>query len=67
MPKASPDRATEHSIEIEGSEKPVKFEVELVPYDSLPSSLRAENETNIARVDVGGKPFAVVLGKTVSA
>ncbi len=49
-------------LNVPGSDKKVGVEMELVPTDKLPASLH--NSPNVAKVNLGGKEFFAVMGKT---
>ena len=53
---------TTHALPVPGENKKVSVEMELVPSDKLPSSLHSS--PNIAKVNLGGKEFFAVIGKT---
>jgi hypothetical protein len=51
-----------HELAIPNSNQKVKVEVALVPADELPDTFH--KNTNVAKVNVGGKDFFAVVGKT---
>jgi len=55
-------KTTQHTVDLHGTGKKLSFEVELVPSEHA-SALLAGN-TNVAKVNVGGKEFFAVVGKT---
>ena len=53
-----------HEIQLPNSKK-VKVEVTLVPAEELPDTFHGN--TNVTKLNVGGKDFFAVVGKTTAA
>lgn len=61
MPPTLP-KLGKQRIPIPGTNRFLNLTVEAVPADKMPSSLK--NVTNVAKVNIAGKPFFLVAGKT---
>lgn len=55
-------RATSYQLDLPDSKSKVSVEMEMVPAESMPESLRSA--PNVARVQLGGRDFFAVMGKT---
>jgi hypothetical protein len=49
-------------IDIPGSNKKLRIEVDVIPANDLHASMR--KMPNVTKVSIGGKPFFLVAGKT---